>query len=132
MDCLLIKNFLHTESALVLFFLLNKVIHTVKSNSAVVADNSSSCVCVGKSCKNTCVACSLHCVCISSENACVVSCSVCELVLNFFRKLIAVCVTSLNCVSEACERRNTSFKRLISLQAYDNVRVLVNNITRLV
>ena len=132
MNCFFIKIFLLADLLLVEFLLLDKVIHTVKSDSSVVTDDSAAGISIRKTCKNTCVTSFLHCVCISSEYAGVVCSSVCEFVLNLVRKLIAVCVTSLNSVSEACERRYTSLKRLICLKADDNVCVLVNYIACIV
>ena len=125
MDCLLVKIFLFANLLLVKLLLLNKVIHTVKSNSSVISDDSAAGISIRKTCENACVTCFLHCIGVSTEYTGVVSCSVCELVLNLIWKLVAVSVTSLYCVTIACEWWYASLKRCVCLKTYDNICVLI-------
>ena len=117
------------DALFILYTLVYKVIHTVKGNSAVVSDNSSSAVSIGKSGKNARVPCLFHGICICSENTGVMRGSIFEFVMDVVAYLVSVRPARLNGVSVSRKGVYRSFKGLVSLKSEDYI-LAFNDISR--
>ena len=117
-DCI-ISHIPFADTFLISLTLFNKIIHSVKCNTAVVTYNSSAAICIGKPRKYSCMAGFPHRFGINTEYTCVMRGTVSELILYMLSDFITVGLTCLNCVSVTGKGINGSFKRLIGLQTYN-------------
>ena len=125
-------HYVFADIFLVKLFLLYKIVDTVKRYSAVVADYSSSAVCVGQTCYNAYMTCELHLVCINSEHAVIMCCTVLEVFFNALRQLVAVSLARTSSHSDTAERIYASAKRSVCLIANDKLVFLVKICRRIV
>lgn len=117
---------------LVELFLLYKIVNAVKRYPAVVADYSSSAVCVGQTCDYAYMTCELHLVCVYSEYAVIMCCTVLEVFFNALRQLVAVSLARTSRHSDTAERIYSSAKRSICLIAYDKLVFLIKICRRII
>ena len=125
-------HYVFSDLFLVKLFLLYKIVDTVKRYPAVVADYSSSAVCIGQTCDYTYMTCKLHLVCINSEHAVIMCCTVLEVFFNALRQLVAVSLARTSCHSDTAERIYTSAKRSVCLIANDKLVFLVKICRRII
>ena len=120
------------NSSLICRLLLYKSVNAVERNSSVVAYNSSSAVCVGKSRKERTVSCRLHFVGVYTENTVVMRRTVSKIFLYLARELIAVSLTRRACHTNTAKGVYASLKRLVGLKTYDYLIILINVSCRIV
>ena len=109
----------------VMLLLFDKSVYSVQSNSAVIADNSSSSVCVGKSCDDFAVSCLFHFGSVCAENPLVMRAAVLrENLVQIGAGSVTVCLASLLSHLDSAERHERSFKRLVRLKTYNLFHVL--------
>ena len=120
------SEYLRLKILFILFLFLDQTIHTVKSNAAVVTDNSSASVCVGKTGDYVTAASQTHLVGIRSENAVIVSSSVSELLLDLTGQLISVCLACLTNHSHAAKGVNAALQGAVCLKTNDYLVILIN------
>jgi len=109
----------------ILLLLFDKEIYTIKSNTTIVTNDSSTTICVWKTCDNLVVTSLLHFRSICIENSLVMSCCIlCENLMKLWVWSIAVCFTSLLSHFDTAERHKCTLKRLICLKTNNLLKVL--------
>ena len=109
----------------VIMLLLNQEINTIKSNTAVIANDTSAAIGVRKSGNDLVVTCFLHLRCIDIKHT-LIMCFVifCKNLMQFFTWLIPISCTSLFCHLNTTIRHESSLKRFISLKADNFFKIL--------
>ena len=105
-----------TAVAQVFFLLPDKEVYSIKSDTTVVADNTSAAISVGKSGKNVVVPYVLHLVCISVEDTVVVRLAVLrEDFVKLFGGFVAISRTGLLCHLYAAVWHEGTLQGLVGL-----------------
>ena len=109
----------------IILFFLDQEVNSVKSHTTVVAYNTSTSVCIRKSCDDLVVTRFHHFRCINIKYSLVVGFVIfCKNLMKFFAWLIAVCCTSLLRHIDSAVRHECTFQRLICLKSYNCLQLL--------
>ena len=105
-------------------FLLDQIIDTVESHTAVVAYDTSSSVCIRKSCDDLIVTRFFHLRCIDIKYSLIVCFMIfCKDFMQFFTRSISVSCARLLCHLDSAIRHECSLKRFICLKSYNLLQI---------
>ena len=100
--------------------LLDQVVDSVESYTAVVAYDTSSSVCVRKTCDDLVVTCFLHLRCIDIKYSLIVCLMIfCKDFMQLFTRCISVCRAGLLSHLDSAVRHERSLERLVCLKTYN-------------
>ena len=107
------------------FFRLNKAVDSIKCNTTVVTNNTSTAISIRQTCNNMCFSGKTHLRSIGTKNSIIVSSYIgCKDLLQFRIDLISVSLCCLNCHTDTAIRHKCTFQWFICLQTYDLLQFL--------